>query len=247
MANLTFPPVALPIDLATGVSGNLPVARLNGGSGTSSSTFWRGDGSWATPAGGGGGFDPSFPMRAGRFYAPYGWNGVPVTSGTPLVNTICAFPVAFPRLMTVDNIVSRVQTLFAGGKYQFALYADGGGKPTGTPIATTGDVVTDATGIITIALSGAIQIGPSGANLGQIGWLCMNADNSTFRYYVVSNGTTTPNVGGASAVEALSLAPAVGLQAAQTFGTWPNLTSASFTTAAANLIPYIALRVASVP
>lgn len=168
------------------------------------------------------------PYAAGRWYQAGVGNAA---VGAALSNGLArCFPFIIRHTATISDLGGRVSTLSVGGDVQFAIYAMSvtTGLPTGTALAVTGDIAT------TLAVTVSADI--TGANVTLLTgtyWECVNANNGTIVMQAFGAATTyAGSTAGALDLNIVSSAAATSiwhLETTLTFGTWSDLTAASFT------------------
>lgn len=163
----------------------------------------------------------------------------------PGAGSMRCYPGYFNRTWTSDSIGVRISTLFAGGNIQGAVYANSAAnRPTGNKLVSSASM---STAVVTgVSAAAAFQF-----QAYTIYWFCSNMDNTTS---IAVSATQTsvsyeqllgdPSLGN---MVTGSGAGVVGVSTPKTFGTWDDVSGATWTVVFTASFPLLMPRIASIP
>lgn len=176
--------------------------------------------------------------KTGRWYNPGVGPALAVGSNIG-VGTLRLVPFRLEKPITVTDLAARLTTAVAASNFQLALYGSNPDtlQPTGAALASTTSISGVAIGALSATLAAPVTL-PAG-----VYWAAINADTTGLAFVMhATNASVYTALMGTTTLASISSATAgtvVTLFVAQTFGTWPDLTSASLSetaTAAAALV-----------
>ena len=176
---------------------------------------------------------------ANRWYTPFGVDGAGTGGALGAASTIYLFPGLIAQKCTLNALGCHISGTAAVGNIQLAVYANSSAmRPTGTALASTASISTNSANTgVNAAVSVQLDAGWY--------WFAANGDNTTATFNTVTSSLAPGLIGAASQNAGLFNGTAYGLSVAQTFGTWPDLTSGSFTDFFSP--PLVEFKIGSVP
>lgn len=179
----------------------------------------------------------------GNWYVP---SGITFIAGgsAPSANSIRLFPSYIKERITINSLGVRVSTLFASGNVQAAIYAanTATGRPTGNALASTASMSTTSVASVNAAVS--LQLEPG------LYWFGTCMDNATSALAAVSASSigASSTIGSATQANDLGAGGLTSISVIGTFGTWPDMTSASFVeTNGSGGVGIVQFKIGSVP
>jgi hypothetical protein len=187
----------------------------------------------------------------GNWYFPKG-SYIVGAGGAVTLDTIYWFALCdVEGRITISDLGTRVGTGAASQNAQFAVYANNPAtnRPTGNALSSTPNVsVASGATFVSGALSASVTLE---GNSGIAAWLATNCSSSTPTFHAApaTNPWFGQFVGSTSTANLFtsSSATITGLSTAQTFGTWPDVTLASFTNVTSAIVPLLAFKIAANP